>query len=487
MLFDASDQNTECAVHGEASYVGEEGKEQTPGQITAWDARVELRSGAFALQDYNHESPNVDLLASKPTTQPVGGNDKLEVYQYPGMHQSGDEGEERARRLIEAEEAASQVIHGAGSCHDFSPGHLFSLRGHDRADFDGKYLLKEVRHRLQPAAGGGAYSNTFTCMPAATPFRPLCTMERPRIYGAQTAVVVGEQGNEIDVDEFGSVYLRFHWDRREKGLPSPTCRVRVSQGWAGQEWGAYFAPRIGQEVIVEFLDGDPNRPIVTGRVYNGANKPPYSNPEEGGVRSRSTQQGGADNYNEIRMVDTKGSELLAVQAEKDWQGQIKNDFSEDVGHDRTRSVGANESVSITEDQKITVGKDKTEEVTGDESLEVGKSRKRQVTDDETVEVGKAQKIRIGGERTLAVTKDHVISVEGDQKEDVSGDYSIEVRKAWNGSAKTITLTGKDEVRIKAGKAELLLEKNGNVTIKGAKIQLKASGDIVMQGKKVKQN
>ena len=486
VLFDASDQNADCPVHPQASYVGEEA-EQTPGIVTTWNARMDLRSGAFALQDYNFSDPNVDLLATQPTTKPVGGNDRFEVYEYASSHQTTSEGTSRARRLIEAEEAAAQEVTGASTCHDFSPGYKFTLRGHDRGDFNGSYLLKSVKHHLDPAAGGAAYRNEFTCMPSSLRYRPLRTTPRPRIHGAQTAVVVGEQGREIDVDEYGSVFLRFHWDRRKEDLPSPTCRVRVGQQWAGKEWGAYFAPRIGQEVIVEFLDGDPDRPLVTGRVYNGQNKPPYADPEQGGIKSRSTKEGAADEFNEIRFVDTKGSELFFVQAQKDWQANVKNDAIEEVGNDRTRKVGNDETVTIENDRKVSVGRDHDEKVTGKETLEVEKARIRRVGDKEQVEIGDEQSIRVVGDRKLDVGNVHTIAVESDQKENVGGDYSIEISDSWNGSAKTITFNGKDEIRLKVGKAEIALASDGSVTIKGSKISFKASGDIVMQGKKVKQN
>ncbi|MCA9512366.1 MAG: type VI secretion system tip protein TssI/VgrG [Myxococcota bacterium] len=486
VLFDASDQNPDCPVHAKASYVGEEA-EQTPGIVTRWNARLDLRSGACALQDYNFEDPSVDLMATQPTTKPVGGNDRLEVYEYPGSHQSTSEGSARARRRIEAEEAAAQVVDGASTCHDFSPGYRFELRGHDRKDFAGRYLLREVRHALEPDAGGSAYRNEFVCMPASVRYRPLATTPRPRIHGAQTAVVVGEAGREIDVDDYGSVYLRFHWDRRKEDLPSPTCRVRVAQHWAGKEWGAYFAPRIGQEVIVEFLDGDPARPLVTGRVYNGQNKPPYANPEEGGIKSRSTKEGGADEFNEIRLVDSKGSELFFVQAQRDWQANVKNDALEEVGRDRTRKVVNDEKVEIGNDRTVDVKNDHTEKVGRNEKLEVGEDRSRSVTGNEDVAVRKAQRISVDEKRTLTVGKAHEITIRDDQGEVVEGKYDLDVRKAWSGRAKTISFEAADEVRIRTGSAEIVMKKNGDITISGKKINVKGTGDVILEGKSIKQN
>jgi type VI secretion system secreted protein VgrG len=218
------------------------------------------------------------------------------------------------------------------------------------------------------------YSNTFTCFPVALRYHPARTTVKAHVWGCQTAVVVGPAGEEIYTDDKARVKVQFHWDREGQNDAASSCWIRVASFWAGQGWGAIHLPRIGQEVVVDFLEGDPDCPIVVGSVYNAVKTPPYSLPDnktQSGIRSRSSKGGGAANYNEIRFEDKKGSEEILIHAEKD--------MTTEVEHDETRTIGAK--------QDITIGTSKTEQVGSDKSLTVGGSETRTVASGRSVTVG----------------------------------------------------------------------------------------------------
>ncbi len=198
-------------------------------------------------------------------------------------------------------------------------------------------------------SGGVDYSNKFRAIPFSTPYRPPVTAGKAVVPGPQTAVVVGPAGEEIYTDKYGRVKVQFHWDRVGTKNENSSCWVRVSQNWAGKTWGGMHIPRIGQEVIVEFLEGDPDRPIITGRVYNADQTVPYSLPDnqtQSGLKSRSSKGGSGDNYNEIRIEDKKGSELILVHAEKDLTTEVEHDENRTVGHDRITSIKNNETKTV---------------------------------------------------------------------------------------------------------------------------------------------
>jgi type VI secretion system secreted protein VgrG len=309
--------------------------------------------------------------------------------------------------------------------------------------------------------------------------------------GSQTAVVVGPSGEEIYTDAHGKVKIQFHWDREGKKDENSSCWVRVSQPWAGKAWGAIAIPRIGQEVIVDFLEGDPDRPIITGRVYNKVQAPPYelpANKTQTGIKSRSSKSGKGSNFNEIRMEDLKGSELLYVHAEKDKQVIVENDRSEEVGHDesiavendRTEKVGNNEAISIGSNQSVVVGKNRDFAVKANQNFAIGKNNSLEVGDNHSETIGKNQKITVGEGSTVSVGKDSSLKVGGNLKVDVGKAQALKVKDG-------ILIDSKKEIVLKAGSASITLKKSGDIEIKGKKINVKGSGDIVLKGSTVKEN
>ena len=366
--------------------------------VQSWGAEQELRPGKYALNDYNFQTPNTSLMANVQTVAEIGGNSKYEIYDYPGIHTKKDEGDTLTKIRMEEEEAAHYVISGSSNCRFFASGYKFHLDEHSRKDQDGDYLLTDLTHSASVGdsySGPGdssqeIYTNHFTCIPFAVPFRPQRLTPKPVVQGPQTAVVVGPSGEEIYPDKYGRVKVQFYWDRLGKKDENSSCWIRVSQPWAGKNWGAINIPRIKQEVIVEFLEGDPDRPIITGRVYNDDQMPPYALPDNmtrTTFLTRSTKGGGSSNFNELRFEDKKGSEQIFLNAEKDMDLRVENDSREFVGKDRSLIVKGDQKEKVEGEQDIQIANDQNERVGGDASLNV--------TGNQNVQVGQNMSLQVG--------------------------------------------------------------------------------------------
>jgi len=360
VLSDDLSAHKPCPEQADVSWNPQGGDSFDDEVVTSLQWEETFRFGNYAVTDYNFETPSTKLMAEVKSKIAVGGNDKFEIYDYPGEYGKKAEGEGIAKIRMEEEEAQYKVITGSSDVRVFTSGYLFTLQDYVRKDINGKYLLTQVQHvasvgnTYATGAGGGGkqdtYSNSFTCIPAKTPFRPPQITPKPMVQGPQTAVVVGKKDEEIWTDKYGRVKVKFHWDRSEKKNEESSCWVRVSQNWAGKNWGAMFIPRMGQEVIVEFLEGDPDQPIITGRVYNAEQTVPYelpANQTQSGIKSNSSKGGGGSN--EWRFEDKKGSEQIYLHGEKDWTVEIKNNESETIGSNLSHSAGANISQSAGAD------------------------------------------------------------------------------------------------------------------------------------------
>jgi type VI secretion system secreted protein VgrG len=361
-----------------------------------------LRTGSVALTDYDFERPAADLAVASRAAEPIGGNTALEVYDYPGEYSAIGAGESQVRLRMEALEAASVRAAGRTDCAHFTPGTYFSLVGHPRPDWSCAYLLTEVRHRVEQSLRGeepvpSTYENEITCIPHAIPWRMPRTTPRPIVHGVQTAVVVGPAGEEIYVDAHGRVKVHFHWDRLGRRDENSSCWVRVSQLWAGQAFGGVALPRIGQEVIIEFIEGDPDRPIITGRVYNGKQTPPYPLPAGktlSGIKSRSSP--GGNGYNEISLDDAAGAERITIHAQMDMDTVVEHDRRSTVHNVRTTVIDVDDSEAVGNDQTLSVGAAQT--------LSVGASR--------TIDIGANDTLSVGGSRQISVASDVTVSAGG---------------------------------------------------------------------------
>jgi type VI secretion system secreted protein VgrG len=474
-----------------------------------------LHSGRRLLADFNYLDPGATLEAMAGADLATRINRDLEDFEYPGgFVKLGDEeaaklpfGETLAAVRAEAIDARTVLARGESSCRGFQPGFTFELLNHPRQDCRIAWHLLEVAHNLDQSAalstaGGGNvhYDSAIVCLPAATPFRPPRLTPRPVVKGPQTAIVTGPSGEEIYTDKHGRVKVAFHWDRDGARDGTDSCFVRVAHGWAGAGWGMQFTPRIGQEVVVEFLEGDPDRPLITGSVYNGRNAIPFGTPTQSGIRTRSSKEGAAANCNEIRFEDKKGSEDLFMQAEKTLTVNVKDSSSKTVGTDQRLQVGKSRDVSVEDNESVSVGKNQSINVGSDQNVSVGAKQSVSVGDDQAISVegkcsvsiakdlslsaGAARKTAVAKDDGLNVGGDRNVSVKGDEKRSIDKNSITTIKDGCKLEAKKIAIEAKDELVIKVGKATLEMKKNGDIQINGKKIQVKGSGDVVIKGSKI---
>ncbi len=477
--------------------------------ITSWERSSRFRTGKVALSDYDFLKPTNSLMASVNTVVELPDVGKHERYEYPGAYLTSSAGKDVAKTRIEAIEAAVEVTTGDSSCRSFAVGHKFTLSRHDQMPPEEglSYVITSIRHAVSDhsyAGGDQDYRNSFTCIPSTTVFRPERITPAPRVAGLQSARVVGPSGEEIYVDEHGRIKVQFHWDREGKKNEDSSCWIRVAQTSAGGGFGAVFIPRIGHEVIVDFLDGDVDRPIVIGTLYNGDNKPPYKLPDNKTVSTIKTNSSkGGGGFNEIRFEDKKDSEELFFHAQKDQTIVVENDRNESTGHDRSLEVGNDKSESVGRNKSIEVGKNHQETIGADASIEVGGSRTESIGKDQTetigggltVSVGKGGSLSIGKGYTVSVSdaqsvsvgKNASLSIGKDSSTDVGGKSSTSVGKEYTLEAKAVEIKASDSITLKAGSAVLELKKNGDITLKGKNINVKGSGKVVVKGQQIGMN
>ncbi|QRK11418.1 type VI secretion system tip protein VgrG [Archangium violaceum] len=454
----------------------------------------EVRSGRASLRDFNFKKPGLPMEAKHEAEVDAD----LEVYDYPGEYQdpsrgSSAKGATIARLRLEAWQASRLEGRGESDCERLAPGRLFTLMEHSRADYNGRYLLTHVSHEgTQPQVmdeeseqGDFSYSNHFTCIPEKVPYRPPRVTPRPYVRGVQTAVVVGPSGEEIHVDEWGRVKVQFHWDRQGKLDENSSCWVRVSQLWAGEGWGAMFIPRIGQEVIVDFIEGDPDRPLIIGRVYNGANLVPYELPAhktKSTIKSNSSQ--GGNGYNELRFEDEKKKEQIFMHAERNMDVHVKNDSFENILHDRHQTIGSqgkngkvgDQNELVFRDKSLTVHRHSQEHVGGDLKLMVG-----------GIDGAGDVDIVIKSNRMELVHKDSHLHVKQNLNEKVDGVHSLQIDKDLHVKVAGLhALESGKELHLKSDK--IVIEATSGITIKGPGgfITIDASG-IAIKGTLVQIN
>jgi type VI secretion system secreted protein VgrG len=442
--------------------------------VTRFALKQEWRPGKYAMNGYNFEVPSTDLEVAAASRVEVGGNRRYELYEYPGDYRRKVQGEALARVRMQEIESLSQVVNGTSSCRAMVAGYRFTLVGHDRQDLNQAYVITNVQHEAKVGAGATeSYTNEFVAIPHLVPFRPLRLTLQPVVRGPEIGVVVGPKGEEIFVDEYGRVKVQFHWDRQGKSDENSSGWIRVAQPWAGKQWGTLFIPRVGDEVLIDFLHGDLRRPIVVGSLYNGEDRPPVSLPAGQTImmlKSNSTKGGGG--FNELRFEDKKGSEEIYFHGQKDWTTVIEHDQYETIGNNQTLEVRGNRNETVGKAQTLTIG--------AACQVTVGAAMNERIGSDKQVEVG--------GNLSEAVGKDLRLNIGVDGRLTIGRNFSL---AAGNGitveAQKAVTISAADELTLKCGQAAIVLKKSGDISITGKEISIKASGDIILKGQKILQN
>ncbi len=453
--------------------------------ITYWSCTHAVGSTKYVHTDFAADKPAQDLKTEATREPPYSKHPKnLEVFVYPGGYAdvSMDEqpdpkktlGGKRARMEADRFESNQIVAIGITPYRFTAAGATFKLKDHP--DDDGGYLITSVRYEMtftQYEAKDSDLKTGFACrfeaVPKSTPYHPPAFAFRPKIYGPQTAVVVGASGDEIMTDKYGRVKVQFRWDRLGTKNEKSSCWVRVSQPWAGKQFGMIALPRVGDEVVVEFLDGNPDRPLITGRVYNGENMPPYKLPDQAtvsGIKSQSSKGGGLSDANELRFDDKKGSEYVWLQAQKDMHSWVKNDsfasvlnnYWGDITKNYSMKIGGTTDIAIADVTKIKIDKDVNAKLGADLHMAITGALGLEVTD----------KIAIKGAQAIAISAGQAIDVKAGQALAITATSGVSVKGL------SIVISGDTKISLVVGGSSVVVGPDG-VSITGPMVKINSGG------------
>ncbi|MBY0462860.1 MAG: type VI secretion system tip protein VgrG [Alphaproteobacteria bacterium] len=427
-------------------------------QLTSWAQTYSLVTGQWSHSDYDFTKPTASLLSN---TKAAGGFSKtsnLEIFEFPGDYQDQSTGQNKSRIRMEEQETDQNFIMGAGTYYTFCPGTKFQLKANQSSQEEGKYCIVSVSHFAQDKSHKlyrpltnphedttATYENQFTCIPTSVHFRPRRTIEKPKTNGPQTAIVTGPSNEEIYTDQYGRIKVQFFWDRYGKHDEKSSCWLRVMYPWTGNNWGNIFIPRVGQEVVVTFIDNDPDRPLAVGCLYNQSNMVPYTLPDnktQSGIKFCSTPKGSPSNSNELRFEDKKGEEQVFLHAQKDFMRVVENDETQNINHDQIVTIKNNRTHTITE---------------GDDSLTIKK-----------------------GKLTVSIQGDHRVTVsQGNQTTELKmGNYALNIQQG-NHSVKVSlgqsTLEAIQGIELKVGGNSIKIDQTG-ITLQG--MMIKINGQMI---------
>ncbi|HET7561231.1 MAG TPA: type VI secretion system tip protein TssI/VgrG [Rhodanobacteraceae bacterium] len=445
--------------------------------ITEFSAARSVQTVKYSLTDYDPLKPRTKLLGSSTIdnadeNHSVSG---LESFDYPGAHVTSAVGEHYAQVRIEAINAAQSEVSGTTSASGLLTGALFTLEGFPRSSLNKEYLVVGSTVQIEnPEHGSDATGPreevccSFTAIRSQQPFRTMPTAEKPVIVGVQTAIVTGSKTDEdIAVDKYGRIQVNFHWNMPDKKNAHCSCFARVASSWAGKNWGAVNIPRVGQEVVVSFIEGDPDRPLIVGSVYNADNMPPYSlpgNKTQSGVKSRSLLGGDAD-FNELRFEDKKGEEDFFIHAQKDMHEEVENDHTVTIDHD--------EIITIKNDQTAEIKHDRTHTIDNDDKLTVKNDQTVTIQNNRTHKVDQEEKLTVGANSTHDITQKFKL------------DAGTEIQLVCGMSS--ITMKASGEIEIKGSTIKIngmqKIEAVGmmGVKVEGMKVELEAMTTAKMVG------
>ena len=375
-LADDSTSGTKVPKYEELMYRAptQTGREQID-HFEDWREIANVIPDCYAIDSYNFEEPKVNLYDGSPVPEEKTADRR--IFEAPATHLKNEVGKRYAQMHADELRAGKVIFEGSGNVRGLYPGAIFKLTEHARKSFNTEYLVVGAEYTIhagdfESTGGGGALQirTTYRAIDAKVPYRPARRTPRPTVAGPETAVVVGTKDSEISPYDYARIRVQFHWDKEHQKNEDSSCWIRVAQPWAGSDFGFQFIPRVGQEVVVDFLNGDPDQPIVIGSVYNADNMPPYpltKNQTQSGIRTRSSKGGGKDDYNELRFEDDKNHEEVYLQAQRNLRELVKNDHLTDVKGNQTNNVVKDHTEDVKGQQKLTVKGNRTKHVEGSHS------------------------------------------------------------------------------------------------------------------------
>jgi type VI secretion system secreted protein VgrG len=541
VLTDSCSKHVPCSGYEEIAYIPPERLARPELEhISKWQFSREVQPGVYVHKDYDLERPSVDLKTQKVLARKYAPSN-YEIFDFPGEYLQKADGEQYAGVRIDELGTQFETISAVSNARGIAVGSLFTLGKCPRADQNREHLIVAANYDLElsdhealQGGGGSSYHCGFQAMSTQQQFRPRRATPKPFVQGPQTAMVVGPAGDEIYTDQYGRVKVQFHWDRLGKKDENSSCWIRVSHPWAGKGWGAVATPRIGQEVIVDFLEGDPDQPIITGRVYNAESQPPFGFPAGAvlsGIKSNTHKGSG---FNELSMDDTAGKERVFIHGqynmdtvvEHDQTSTIHNcrtdrvdvDDSESIGNNQKWDVGVNRDATIGSNETLTVGANRTKDVGANETVTIGGNRSATVSKsetatvalqrthsvgvNETISVGGAQEITVGGLQAVTIGAIQTVNVGANQSTSVGINQSVTVASNQTTSVgKNVTTTvGADEKRgVTGGRTTTVgkddatkvtknwvVDAGDSIVLKtgDASITMKKDGTIVIKGKDI---
>ena len=526
IVADSAQTHRDCPTKSDIPYILKLADDEFVPHIKVFHTNYNLLTGKIAFRDHHFQLTTNTLEGQQPSRYSIGGNQSLENYAFPagyarkyddidrdggGRSDTSNISPDKDKTLevaMQALDAEHKVAGGTAECCSMTAGYRFKLKNNPNAELNKQYIITSISHTavqtpvyisdpqmMQPYGSELSqatlqqlkdsppqlhpFVSDFKCLlhgEGAPPFRAPRKTAKPQVRGSQTAMVVGPAGEEIFTDKYGRVKVQFHWDREGKHDSSSSCWVRVGTLWAGKQWGVIHIPRIGQEVIVDFIEGDPDQPIIVGSVYNPDTMPPYTLPEnktQSGVKSRSSKGGGPANFNEFRFEDKKGKEEVYLHAEKDWTIMVENDKNQIVGHDETHLVKHDRSKTVNNDETTTIIHNRTETVGsgGDtETITIKGFREETVTKNETITIKEDRKRDVIGEHTTSVGKNETTSVTMNKSDNVGKAYKLTATDSITEAAKEITITAGTKLTL-AGPGGSIVIDAGGVTIFGVLVKI----------------
>ncbi|MGF1702387.1 type VI secretion system tip protein VgrG [Photobacterium makurazakiensis] len=390
--------------------------------IHTWSDGLEVTPNSSVKSGYDFvmpaDKPFGEQVEVPSYVQPV----KTEIFEYQAGSEFNHRAKDVANTTLDALQRDSKLSSGSSNCLSFTAGQYFTIKSHEDTRNEGKsFVITQMNIEVAIASQTGTakhteqvFRNYFSCVSKETLYRPLQLTAKPRVHGVQTACVTGEDGDEIYIDKYGRVKVLFHWDRDGEADSTSSCWIRVAQNWAGNKYGAFFFPRVGQEVLVEFFEGDPDQPIIIGSLYNGEKMPPYDLPNEktqSGIKTRSTKEANDDNFNEIRFDDEKGNELLYIHAEKDFHTVVENDLHQIIENNYSVLVENNSQKTVENNYELTVENNYNQIVENNLSSNVENNQKTKVGNELVIDVGNKMVFKSGG-ASITLSSDGCVEIKG---------------------------------------------------------------------------